>query len=76
MAKKKETTEEKRLRQNLPPPECPYHHVPCESNRSDPFFTRYYCPTQGCSYSQKVPRPKIEERIRRAEAEEQDFSTR
>ncbi len=40
-------------------PMCPYCNVVCESKRSEPFFTRYYCPKEGCSFSQKVPRPTI-----------------
>lgn len=65
-----------RLRQNLPAPECPYHHVACKSNHSDPCFTRYYCPTPGCTYSQKVPRPRLAQLVRRREALEEDFSAR
>lgn len=63
------------LRQNAPAPECPYHKVPCESNRSEPFFTRYYCPEPGCSYSQKVPRQRLAELARRRD-EEEGFSAR
>jgi len=70
-----ESGEEKRLRQNLPPPVCPYHRVECRSNRSDPLFTRYYCPTAGCTYSAKVARPVIDQVLRRQEARE-DFSAR
>lgn len=40
-------------------PECPYHKCACESRRSEPFFTRYYCPQPGCGYSEKVARPTI-----------------
>lgn len=64
-AKPAEPAEGQVLRQNAPPPVCPYCNVACESNRSDPFFTRYYCPTAGCSFSTKVPRPRVEERLRR-----------
>lgn len=59
------------LRQNAPAPICPYHKVPCASNRSDPFFTRYYCPEADCSYSQKVPRPRA-----RPVQDGEDFSAR
>lgn len=53
-------------------PFCPYHKkTRCVSRRSDQFFTRYYCPEEGCSFSIKIPRP----RIRPAE-EEQDFAAR
>ncbi len=44
-------------------PECPYCKGPCTANRSEPYFTRYYCPTRGCTYSVKVPRPRIQERL-------------
>lgn len=69
-----ESTRDKRLRQNLPPPVCPYHQCETRANHSDPLFTRYYCPEPGCGYSQKVPRPQIDEILRRREQE--DFSAR
>lgn len=75
-----EAPAEKRGRQNLPAPICPYctaltgAPVVCESNRSDPFFTRYYCPTADCTFSQKVARPQIEKAI--ADHDREDFSAR
>lgn len=54
---------------------CPYHKCKCKSNRSDPFFTRYYCPEKGCTYSQKVPRPQMIERVEAAEDQDR-FSAR
>jgi hypothetical protein len=71
-----ESAEDKRLRQNLPPPVCPYHRVACQANRSDPCFTRYYCPAKDCTYSQKVPRPQLTQILRRREAQEEDYSAR
>ena len=65
-----------RLRQNAPAPMCPYHKCACESKRSEPFFTRYYCPTERCTYSQKVPRPDVRARLSRARAQESDHSAR
>ncbi len=44
-------------------PVCPYCKVSCRSNRSEPYFTRYYCPERGCTYSVKVPRPRMQERL-------------
>jgi hypothetical protein len=67
---------DERLRQNLPPPVCPYHQVACKANHSDPCFTRYYCPEAGCSYSQKVPRPRLAQLVRRRDARDEDFSAR
>ena len=63
----------KRLRQSKQP-FCPYHRkVRCKAGRSDQFFTRYYCPEEGCTFSQKVPRPRRPEDV---EAEQEDFSAR
>jgi hypothetical protein len=67
-------------------PLCPYcskkddkgqviEPVLCKSARSDPFFTRYYCPN-GCGYSEKVPRPQLAQRVERVRAAEEDFSAR
>lgn len=64
-----------RLRQNLPPPLCPYHKCECKCNRSDPLFTRYYCPEKGCTYSAKVARPQMDQILARREQEE-GFSAR
>ena len=71
--------DEKRLRQNAPQPLCPYCSKPgspvaCKSNRSELYFTRYYCPTDGCTYSMKVPKPKrnMQEDIRRSQRNEDD----
>jgi hypothetical protein len=77
---------EPRLRQGNAPI-CPYcskknekgeiiEPVMCKSVRSDAFFTRYYCPTEGCPFSEKVARPQIRQRVRQQEASEQDFSAR
>lgn len=77
---------EPRLRQGNAPL-CPYcskkdekgkivEPVVCQSQRSDAFFTRYYCPTEGCPYTEKVARPQIQQRIRQQEASEQDYSAR
>ncbi len=56
-------------------PICPYHHCECKSRRSEPYFTRYYCPRTGCSYSEKIPRPTIEKERERAAAQD-EFSAR
>lgn len=32
--------------------------VLCEAKGGSAFFTRYYCPTKGCSYSEKRQRPR------------------
>ena len=61
-------------------PACPYCSkfgtvVLCESNRSEAYFTRYYCPTKGCGFSLKVPRPDLEGRLRR-DRQADDFSAR
>lgn len=37
---------------------CPHHGIRCLSNRSEPSFTRYYCPSPGCPYAKKETRPK------------------
>lgn len=70
---------EKRLRQGNAPacPNCSEgaDAVICQSGGSDPFFTRYYCPNR-CGYSEKVPRPRMLERVRRAKADDEDFSAR
>jgi hypothetical protein len=58
---------------------CPYCGQRCASNKSSPLFTRYYCPTTGCSYSQKVPKKEIAERInrqRRRDDNDKGFSAR
>lgn len=56
---------------------CPYHkNVKLTANRSEPFFTRYYCPVDGCTYSEKVPRPDIKQRAQQAQDAEQDYSAR
>jgi hypothetical protein len=58
-------------------PECPYCKCACESNRSEPYFTRYYCPNKGCNYSVKVPRPNMQQRLAADRAAEQGgFSAR
>lgn len=69
--------ESKPLRQNLPAPYCPYHkEVQTKANRSEPFFTRYYCPVKGCNFSQKVQREDLAKRVRRERDAEADFSAR
>jgi hypothetical protein len=60
-------------------PICPYCAVPCKANRTEPLFTRYYCPTVGCTYSQKVVRPEWQKRLSRQRQKEEaktDFSAR
>ena len=60
-------------------PICPYCAVPCKANRTEPLFTRYYCPTAGCTYSQKVVRPEWQKRLSRQRQKEEaktDFSAR
>ena len=75
------SSEPERLRQGNAPP-CPYCSkegkppVMCVSQRSDPYFTRYYCPTEGCNFAVKVPRPQLRDRLRRAQEDEKDFSAR
>lgn len=57
-------------------PFCPYHKdVRCKSRNSGAFFTRYYCPVDGCTFSVKLPRPEIGQRTREAD-EEEGFSAR
>ena len=57
-------------------PNCPYHKdTTCESGHSDPYFTRYYCPVPGCTFSVKQSRPRIAQRVE-AEAAQEDFSAR
>jgi hypothetical protein len=58
-------------------PNCsePEEPVLCKSNRSDPFFTRYYCPND-CGFSVKVARPDLRKRVDQAAAAEDDFSAR
>lgn len=79
-AEAQESDRDKRLRQNLPPPTCPYCSKPgapvvCKSGRSEPFFTRYYCPNKPrCAYSVKIARPQIDQIMKRHEQE--DFSAR
>jgi len=54
-------------------PFCPYHKkTRCKAGHSDAYFTRYYCPEEGCTYSQKVARPNMPSRLHRAE----DFGAR
>ncbi len=56
-----------RTRQTNEPPTCPIHKEPMKSKGSDPYFTRYYCPHKdGCTYSEKVARPAMQQRIRRS----------
>lgn len=57
-------------------PTCPYcsqakSAVICVAKRSDPFFTRYYCPTAHCSFAIKVARPKARPRV-----EQDEFAAR
>lgn len=53
-------------------PTCPYHGQRCKAGSSSPWFTRYYCPVEGCSYSEKVQRPALSAQL----GEEEDFSAR
>ena len=60
-------------------PDCPRcstdeKRVRCVARRSDAFFTRYYCPTEGCPFSLKVARPSL--RGRRQEPDEERFAAR
>ena len=60
-------------------PVCPYcstkdKPVRCVSKGSSSFFTRYYCPTEGCSFSIKVARPSLRRRQQRPDQE--DFAAR
>lgn len=56
---------------------CPYHpELQLKANRTEAYFTRYYCPDGACGYSQKVPRPDLQQRLERAKAAENDFSAR
>jgi hypothetical protein len=71
-----------RGRQDKPAPNCPRCQVPCESRRSDPYFTRYYCPHKHCNYSAKVARPEFiarQQRLRKPQkpqTPESDFGAR
>jgi len=57
-------------------PTCPYHpNTQCKSRHSDAFFTRYYCPEPGCTFSVKVARPDIQKRVQQSE-EDEGFSAR
>ncbi len=57
---------------------CPYCKVKCKSRRSEPFYTRYYCTDEGCSYSVKIPRPILVEsaKRRRVPQDEDDYGAR
>lgn len=50
--------------------------VVCLANRSEAFFTRYYCPTADCTFSAKVPRGDIRSRIDAAREADAGFSAR
>lgn len=68
--------EDIRLRQNAPIKCCPYHKdVKLVSNRSETYFTRYYCTHPGCNYSEKVPKPQLQQILKREE-ENEGFSAR
>ena len=58
---------------------CPYHHVPCVSNKSmnavGGGFNYYKCPEKGCSFSQKVPKPQLKQFLHVQQPTE-DFSAR
>lgn len=57
-------------------PMCPYHQkTRCVSKRSDPYFTRYYCPEEGCTFLAKIPRPNLPTRLH-AEEQQGDHSAR
>ncbi len=65
--------DQKRARQSAAP-FCPYHKkTRCKANRSDVFFTRYYCPEEGCTFSVKQPRPEMPSRLH---AQQDDHSAR
>lgn len=56
-------------------PFCTTHKdVRCESKHSDPFFTRYYCPVEGCRFSLKISRPNPKQKP--PPEPEEDFSAR
>jgi hypothetical protein len=58
---------------------CPYCNLQCKSNRTEPLFTRYYCPGEGCGYSQKVMKPEALARLNRRQqqaAREEGFGAR
>lgn len=55
-------------------PECPYHKKRTKAGNSTGFFTRYYCPVEGCPFSIKISRPRPKNRP--AEAKPSDFSAR
>ncbi|HUX14959.1 MAG TPA: hypothetical protein VMW52_00715 [Phycisphaerae bacterium] len=55
-------------------PECPYHKgTRTVSRNSNSYFTRYYCPVEGCPFMIKQPRPQMRTRLSR---EDEDFSAR
>ena len=62
-------------------PAMPAVVVVCVANKSEPFFTRYYCPNRtvkdiACPYSEKVPRPEMQRRMDQAAGREENFSAR
>ena len=68
-----ETAAPKRGRQSAAPT-CPYHKgTPCVARNSNSYFTRYYCPKEGCPFMIKQPRPNMRTRLSR---QDEDFSAR
>lgn len=57
-------------------PICQYHQVPMEAGRSEAFFTRYYCPVEGCNNMRKQPRPEAAAQMREKQFGDEDFSAR
>ena len=59
--------------------ECPYCGERCAANGGDAYFTRYYCPTKGCTFSHKLPKSGLARRLKRDRAREESdkgFSAR
>lgn len=73
--KKEEPTTAKPRQGDENRPRCPNCSqgetvVLCTATSTQPLFTYYACPN-GCGYTEKKPRPKFSEQIKREEAREQ-----
>ena len=55
---------------------CPYHKLLLRANKTEALFTRYYCPEEGCTYSEKVPRKSIRQQSEQAQNDQENFSAR